>query len=922
MTASKSQQLKSSLLTNARGIQPFKGQLNVMSSFLQTHKGGKGKGLPARAAIMRAVPTHTNKKYENGAAAQDDSVDKDKEKSGDEIEERLKNNKSGDLLVKINADINSVNQRVNSDMEKWQKERSVWSGKDKQGRTYIDAYGDALLKARMEILVKTLMPQCVAIDKYVKQLSQLQRFKNVKGPLYDPNTGWNPGYRVYASDLRSIIPLTPFEAIHLKPDVYFGKPAAAEVDSIGFMPFTWMQDGVKMSVHPINYEIARAKAIRKIYEKVLLDSGMPGFWTGKAKGPNLEKYYGYWKEWNRALADHSIGGYDNENDVLFKDRFGRFLKKLRAGQIQGKNNNLDTAKGQAQGYLAEKWDDMGGNAKWGTAMLAATAVSPLAGAVVATAFVAAKGYQHAKEKVQNVKRILDYDKATDGMNGELADDKNLSWWERGKRLAKRKLRQARSLAVVKMWRSTPGKGFTYGDVRDFWMESGALDLFANGQIMGTTGAAIPLLDFLIDKGMFPKAPKADKSNRIHDLMHWFFEMAGIKGYTWKQVMGDEVSQAGFAQVFLEYLRYKVLPQWNRVEKLLSDEITYGTQNTQSRLTKGVMLLNALMSQKSLFDFMYKHLRFPNMEVKLIDYSNANWLQRKMLDKYRAAMGIPDAKGKDKILKDLQGIWGKIGDMSDEQLEATLGKLSKLMVKAEFEARYTGDYSYLKQLGQYWERLEKEKQARLDQQASGGKIVKKAGEVATKVLEPPPKTLKEIEEEKKKQEAEEAKRKAEQEAKEKAEKEKKLKEEAKRKEELVIAQAKIRAMEAIKKQEENYEAILQKMISDPGKVTDKELKSLGNEVKNLKQEAENQIAKLPREERELKLALIRGDKISEKTFSEIKETAIGLHGNLQEYIDEVNKIPVGSVMAIQNSPSMDAPQPVRMQDSDSVDLGNS
>lgn len=113
-----------------------------------------------------------------------------------------------------------------------------------------------------------------------------------------------------------------------------------------------------------------------------------------------------------------------------------------------------------------------------------------------------------------------------------------------------------------------------------------------------------------------------------------------------------------------------------------------------------------------------------------------------------------------------------------------------------------------------------------------------------------------------------------------------------------------------------------MISDPGKVTDKELKSLGDEVKNLKQEAENQIAKLPREERELKLALIRGDKISEKTFSEIKETAIGLHGNLQEYIDEVNKIPVGSVMAIQNSPSMDAPQPVRMQDSDSVDLGNS
>lgn len=139
--------------------------------------------------------------------------------------------------------------------------------------------------------------------------------------------------------------------------------------------------------------------------------------------------------------------------------------------------------------------------------------------------------------------------------------------------------------------------------------------------------------------------------------------------------------------------------------------------------------------------------------------------------------------------------------------------------------------------------------------------------------------------------------------------------------MAIANAKIKAMEAIRKQEENYESILQKMISDPGKVTDKDLKSLGDEVNNLKQEAENQIAKLPREERELKLALIRGDKISEKTFTEIKETTIGLHGNLQEYINEVNKIPVGSVLAINNGPGGNAPQPVMMQDSDSVDLGD-
>lgn len=50
--------------------------------------------------------------------------------------------------------------------------------------------------------------------------------------------------------------------------------------------------------------------------------------------------------------------YEKPDDVLFKDRFARFLKKLRAGKIQGKDNNLDTAKGQSQGWLSEKWDDL------------------------------------------------------------------------------------------------------------------------------------------------------------------------------------------------------------------------------------------------------------------------------------------------------------------------------------------------------------------------------------------------------------------------------------------------------------------------------------------------------------------------------------------------------------------------------------
>ena len=916
MATGKSQvkHFKNMLLSNAKGVKPFKGQLNAIPG-LQTSKGGKGAGGPARAAIMRAIPVHHNKNFGKSTDMQKDKLDKDKKSAESEVESRLKDNKPDDLLVKINADMDTMNQRVRKDFDDWWKNRKA-NGRDEQGRTWEVAYREIKEKARRETIGKTITPQILAIDNYIGQLSKSQRFKNVKGPLYDPNTGWNPGYRVYASDLRSIIPLNPFESVHQKPDIYFGKPAEAEVDSIGFMPFTWIQDGVKMAVHPINYEIARARGIRMIYQQMLnmLEYG----WK-----PDLKKFAGYWVEWNKALVKHSFGEYENEDNVLFKDRFVKFIKKLREGKVQGKDNTLDAAMKQPDGWFAEKTQGMldaaGLSGAEAGIVLGAGAMVGLGGAAIA--FAAIKGIQAAKKVGKDVNRMLNYDRAAEGVNGELKDNKDLGWWDRGKLLAKRKKRQAEAIATVISWRKTKNAGIEYGGVRDFWLESGALDLFANHAIMGTVGAAIPLIDFLIGKGMFPSAPPAKNANRIHDLMHWFFTTAGIKGYDWKQVVGDEASQAGFAQVFLEYLRYKVLPQWNRVEKLLSDEITYKTQKTQARLLKGVMLLNTLMSPKGIFAFMDKQLRFPNMKVKLIDYSNASGDDRKKLDMYRMQMGIPDAKGKNTILTMLQGTWDKIGDMTDEKLDALIGTVKGLMAKAEFEARYTGDYTYFKQLKQHWDRLEKEKQARLDAQASGNKIVKKPGEVPTKVLEPPPKTMAEIEEEKRKAAAEEAKRKMEEERKAKEEREKKLKEEAKRKEALAVANAKIKAMEAIRKQEENYEAILQKMIGDPGKVTDAELKSLGDEVKNLKQEAENQIAKLPREERELKLALIRGDKISEKTFSEIKETAVGLHGNLQEYIEEVNQIPVGSVLAIQNTPSLNAPQPVRMQDSDSVDLGD-
>ena len=353
--------------------------------------------------------------------------------------------------------------------------------------------------------------------------------------------------------------------------MYFGQPADAEADSIGFMPFTWMQDGAKISVHPILYELERAKGIRKLYENLMRGLGFAatnpygGYPNAYGRYPTdptqlIKLYSQTWNSWNRALT----ANYEKPDDVLFKDRFGRLLKKLRAGKIQGKDNNLETAKGQAQGWLAEKWDDLSDStksaAKWGAALAVGTAIAgPVGTLVVGGAFLASKvvgaAIDAGKKVAKDVGRTFDYDKGLKDLEYKEGD----SWWERRKKDAKRLKRKAQAAATVAQWRTTPGPGFTYGDVRDFWLDSGALDLFKNNTIMGTTGVAIPLIDFLIGKNMLPKAPKARNANRIHDLMHWFYKMAGIEGYDWKQVVGDEPSQAGFAQVFLEYLRYKVLP---------------------------------------------------------------------------------------------------------------------------------------------------------------------------------------------------------------------------------------------------------------------------------------------------------------------------------------------------------------------------
>ena len=161
------------------------------------------------------------------------------------------------------------------------------------------------------------------------------------------------------------------------------------------------------------------------------------------------------------------------------------------------------------------------------------------GAVAAASVLAAKT---VNSKIQDVKRAFDYDKGDPDLEYKEGD----SWWERRKKDAKRLMRKAQVLTTIRDLRKIETDGVNYGAVRDFWIDSGALDLFNNSTIMGTAGAAIPLIDFFIKKGLLPAAPNVDKANRIHDLMHWFFTRAKIKGYDWNQVAGDEASQAGFA----------------------------------------------------------------------------------------------------------------------------------------------------------------------------------------------------------------------------------------------------------------------------------------------------------------------------------------------------------------------------------------
>lgn len=392
-------------------------------------------------------------------------------------------------------------------------------------------------------------------------------------------------------------------------------------------------------------------------------------------------------------------------------------------------------------------------------------------------------------------------------------------WRKIKKVIDKAERAARAAARLKAWRDFSTAGLNYGKTRDLMIDDGVMYMFDSGQIVNTTLTAIPLIKKLVDLGILSQAPKADKATSIHDLMWNYFNWTGdVQGYDWSQVVNDPFSQAAFAQSFLEYFAIKVIPQWNVCEQLMSDDITLKTDQTVAALKAGITKLHELLSKQSIMSWLDKHLRFPNMKVTLVTLANANTEEKVKIYKYMQDMGILTTDQKEGILKGWQSLWPSLPSMSDQDLASNIEKLAEQIKTAHIEVKAVGDMTYEHQLRKFYRGFVKERDRRLQSKAIGGKqIVKKPGEIVN-VLDAPPKTLAEIEEEKRKEEAERKAKEEEEKRKAEEEREKKLKEEAKRREQLAIAEAKIKAMEAIRQQEEKYEKILEKMVATPDQVT--------------------------------------------------------------------------------------------------------
>lgn len=884
--------IRQKLKDSSKGVKLFGNPKQIPG---MQYAAGGGGSKPHEGAIMNHVGgrmTAKNKGFlkENALRSREEDQKKD--------EERFKSEDPKSILYQLST----------NDGDEGTKLESGFFLGDFNSQDEINNNADVQKEKSKQICERIITPQVNMIDNYIKQLEKSTRFQNVKGTLYDVQYGWNPGYRVQPNDLLTPIPLTPFEPVHNKNDIQFGDPPVKSEEYKGYLPFGWRQDGQMISANPILFELQRAYRIRNIWADMaedIIDEHGRWFTKWDSSQENIvdeifPKYAEKWRDANSVV----LGDYDD--DVYYGDKFVNFFNKLMSGKIDEKDNNMNRA--QEENAEPSFWDT-----GWGTATKIAGRVAlslvTMGGSEIAMA--AFKIGSVVADKVgkiaDNIKADLSYDDRGEGVFGNLMAGAN---------------------SYIKMngflffdgYNDYKVNGHEYGDIADMMRNDGILELFSHSQITAPIDHANALIQAFMDDDIISESKdKSGNPPQIHHLMSQFFDRVGIKGYSWENAKDDKLTLAGFSQSFLEYIGTQIIPEWQNVQALLKDNIS-GGKTTEKQVNAGLEKFLQLFDQNKIFDFFDKYIRFGQLNVRVVDYSNATSKERILIDAFKRKLGIPDDKQKKQNLKFLNS--QKQNTLKD--IDKLLGISEKMRERAAFESKAIGEVTpYLTSINDFYVKLldKRNKLAGADQDGSKVKVSPNGVEVQ-KTVENVKKTPEQIQKEKEEQKKrDEERQKQEEEKKRKAEEEKRKQEEADRKlkEEAVIAEAKIKAMENIRKQEQQYETVLEKMINNPGKVTDEELKQLDGDVDKLKQEAENRINQLPREEREAKLALIRGDKVSEKTFTELKETAAGLSGSLEAYIGEVRKIPSGSIVAVQKQEE-GKPTVLQETDPDNIDLG--
>ena len=695
-------------------------------------------------------------------------------------------------------------------------------------------------------------------------------------------------------------------------DIPLGVPwPDPEVNSIGYMPFKWRFYATgnqlwnePMVADPILFEMERAFQRERFWAFL---------WNKVFTKPvKIERGFGFMSP-NTTRGGHLALAADNP-----KDDFSAIVTKmLLEGQTLHWNERYQTPErlkrwvGHGDWNYGRKFDEITARLALGPGMgnmpsletMTLKDVRAIKGTAAIDAMtnksVYAVGFKNDKLTAQQ-RGEHDYDKVAEENGGEEFKTKLKSNWD--------------------MFSKKYDK---YGAVRTLMLDWGIAHMF-DTRIMAPPSMAAHIAEGMTSFQLWRKW------NIRPDVMERVGYMAPIMGEllmckykadngVFETALKDQGVVNTFARSFLEYFGYTVLPQWKLVDKMIID-FTNG-KGEEEAIGSQIQKLCDMVQQQPIVDWLFTHIRFKNAQMRIVDYSNATDEQKTLLDQYREKLNIPSMAQKQENLKYWESLWNKFGDMEPAALKAEIDKIEGQIKSATYEARYIGDHNYEEDLRRYYQKMYQVYNSKLGIKTDT-KMKNNIGVAyMTDKFEDNGKSPEQIREEERKKDEEEQRQIDEQRKKDAEEAQKRLAEEAKRQEEIKIAEAKIKEMEAIRKQEQAYETILEKMVADPKSVSEKELNSLGDDVKNLKQEAENRISQLPREERELKLALIRGDHLSEKTFSEVKETAIGLHGNLQAYIEEVNKIPVGNIMAIQKPPGGSGEYRIPMADPDSVDMAD-